>query len=105
MMYGWIGTILRVDLSSGKIIKEPLSKELRVNYLGGRGINARVLYDEVKPGTDGFAPENVLIIGTGPLSGTMVASGRLNMTTMSPLTKILGDTNYLPLFEQKTFQP
>jgi aldehyde:ferredoxin oxidoreductase len=93
MMYGWIGTILRVDLSSGKIIKEPLSKELRVNYLGGRGINARVLYDEVKPGTDGFAPENVLIIGTGPLSGTMVASGRLNMTTMSPLTKILGDTN------------
>jgi aldehyde:ferredoxin oxidoreductase len=57
-MYGWIGTILRVDLTSGKIEKEPLSKELMHNYLGGRGINVRILYNEVKPGTDGLAPEN-----------------------------------------------
>lgn len=92
-MYGWIGTILRVDLTSGKIEKEPLSKELMHNYLGGRGINVRILYNEVKPGTDGLAPENVLIFGTGPLTGTPVASGRLNITAMSPLTNILGDSN------------
>lgn len=92
-MYGWMGTILRVDLSSGNIEKEPLSEELRRNYLGGRGINARILWDEVKPGTDGFAPENRLVFGNGPLTGTMVAAGRLNISAMSPLTQILGDSN------------
>lgn len=92
-MYGWIGTILRVDLSSGKMVTEPLSEELTRNYLGGRGINVRMLYDEVKPGTGGLDPENVLIFGTGPLSGTAVAAGRLNITAMSPLTNILGDSN------------
>lgn len=92
-MFGWMGTILRVDLTARRIEKEPLSNDLMHNFLGGRGINARILYSEVKPGTDGFSPENVLIFGTGPLTGTMVASGRLNITSMSPLTKILGDCN------------
>ncbi len=92
-MYGWTGTILRVDLTSGKIKKEPLSEELRRHYLGGRGINVRILYDEIKPGTDAFDPENILIFGTGPLTGTMVASGRLNITAISPVTNILGDSN------------
>jgi len=92
-MYGWMGTILRVDLTSGKIEKEPLSEELARNYIGGRGINVRMLYKEVKPGTDGLAPENVLIFGAGPLTGIPVASGRLNITAMSPLTNILGDSN------------
>ena len=43
MVYGWMGTIMRVDLSSGKIEEEPLTEELRLGYLGGRGINSRIL--------------------------------------------------------------
>lgn len=92
-MYGWMGTVLRVDLTSGKITKEPLSEELRRNYVGGRGINVRILYNEVKSGTDAFDPENRLIFGTGPLTGTLLASGRLNITAVSPMTNILGDSN------------
>jgi aldehyde:ferredoxin oxidoreductase len=92
-MYGWAGKILRVDLTSGKIEKQPLSEELRRDYIGGRGTNVKMLYDEVRPGTDGLAPENRLIFGTGPFTGTMLASGRLNITAMSPLTRILGDAN------------
>ena len=92
-MDGWMGTVLRVDLTSRKIEKVPLDEKWRGQYIGGRGINVRILYNEVKPGTDGLAPENVLIFGTGPLTGTMVASGRLNITAMSPLTGILGDCN------------
>jgi aldehyde:ferredoxin oxidoreductase len=75
-MYGWMGTILRVDLTSGKIEKTPFSKELRRDYIGGRGVNSRILYDEVKPGTDGLDPANVLVFGTGPITGLPVASGR-----------------------------
>ena len=92
-MFGWMGTILRVDLTSGKIQKKPLSEDLMRNYIGGRGINVRILYDEVKAGSAGLDPGNVLIFGTGPLTGTSLPSGRLNITTISPGTNMLGDTN------------
>lgn len=92
-MYGWMGWILRVDLTSGRIEREPLSEELRRNYVGGRGINVRLLYNEVKPGLDPFSPENVLIFGTGPLTGTPLASGRLNITAVSAMNNMLGDGN------------
>lgn len=92
-MFGWMGTILRVDLSTGKIEKEPLDKELACRYIGGRGINVRILYDEVAAGTGGLSPENVLIFGTGPLTGTPLPAGRLHITGMSPQTNILGDSN------------
>ena len=50
--YGWMGTILRVDLSNGKITKEPLSEEMAHDFVGGRGINSKILYDETGPATD-----------------------------------------------------
>ena len=93
MSYGWAGTILRIDLSSRKISKVPLNDDLKNKYLGGRGINVRLLYDEVKPGTIGLDPDNVLIFGTGPITGTMTASGRLTITAICPETNMLGDTN------------
>lgn len=92
--YGWMGKILRVDLSKGKIVKGPLPEELRYNFIGGRGINSKVLYDETGPETDPLGPENKLIIGTGPVTGTLVpTSGRFTVTAKSPLTGILGDAN------------
>jgi len=93
-MYGWMGTVLRVDLSSGKIEKEPLSDRLRLNYIGGRGINSRILYDSVGPETDALSPENTMIFGTGTVVGTIAPSaGRITVTAKSPLTGILGDGN------------
>ena len=73
-MYGWMGTILQVELSSGKIEKEPLSDNLRLNYVGGRGINSRILYDSVGPEVDALSPENRLIFGTGTVVGTIAPS-------------------------------
>jgi len=93
-MYGWMGTILKVNLSSGKIEKEPLSDSLRLDYLGGRGINSRLLYDNVGTETDALSPENRLIFGTGLAVGTLAPSaGRFTVTAKSPLTGILGDGN------------
>jgi aldehyde:ferredoxin oxidoreductase len=87
-----MGTILRVDLSTGKITKEPLSEDLAYSFVGGRGINSKILYDETDRATNPLGPENRLIIGTGPTSGTLgLGNGRFTMTVKSPLTGILGD--------------
>jgi len=92
--FGWMGKILRVDLSTGKITKEPLTEELAYNFVGGRGINSKILYDETEPNTDPLGPDNRLIIGTGPTSGTLgLGSGRFTVTAKSPLTGILGDAS------------
>jgi aldehyde:ferredoxin oxidoreductase len=93
-MYGWHGTILRVNLTSGKITKEPLSKELAHKYIGGRGLNIKLLYDEVKPGTDPLGLDNKLIFGIGPACGTIVpGSNRWTATCKSTLSNFLMDTN------------
>ncbi len=92
--YGWMGTILRVDLSSGKVTKAPLTEKLAYNFVGGRGINSKILYDETGSETDPLGPGNVFIIGTGPTSGTIgLGNGRFTVTAKSPLTGILGDAS------------
>jgi len=91
---GWMGKILRVDLSSGDITVEPLEEELKAEFIGGRGINSKLLYSETGPSTEPLGADNRLIIGTSPLTGTMVpTSGRFTVTAKSPLTSIHGDSN------------
>ena len=93
-MEGYMGVVLRVDLSAEKITKEPLNQELARQYVGGRGLNSRVLYDEVKPGIDPLGPENKIVIGVGPCNGTLVpGSQRFTVSSKSPITGILGDSN------------
>ncbi|MFC1994864.1 aldehyde ferredoxin oxidoreductase family protein [Chloroflexota bacterium] len=93
-MNGWMGTILRVNLSEGKIAKEPLGEEFAAKYIGGRGFNAKVLFDEVKPGIDPLGPDNKLILGVGPCNGTLVpGNSRLTITAKSPLSGSIGDSN------------
>ena len=88
-MYGWSGEIIYVDLTEGKVRKEPLSKELGENYLGARGTNVKLLWDLTAPGIDPLSPENALIFGVGPLTGTPVpTSGRTTITAKSPVTNL-----------------
>jgi aldehyde:ferredoxin oxidoreductase len=93
-MYGWAGQRLRVDLTKGAIIKEPLDYEYRRKWLGGRGFNSEVIYREVPPEVDAFDPENRVCFGVGPISGTAAPStGRVTVSCKSPLTDGHGDSN------------
>jgi len=95
-MYGWAGQRIKVYLTEGKIVKEPLSEEMRLNYLGGRGFNSKTLFDDVKPGIDPLGPDNVVMVGVGPLNGTAVpASARWTATAKSTVAVPggLGDGN------------
>jgi aldehyde:ferredoxin oxidoreductase len=92
--FGWTGTILRIDLTRRKVVKQPLPKEMAHDFLGGRGFNIKILWDELKPGIDPLGPENVLCFGMGPLNGTLVPlTSRFNISCLSPLNGILGDGN------------
>ncbi|MEM2227157.1 MAG: aldehyde ferredoxin oxidoreductase family protein [Candidatus Bathyarchaeia archaeon] len=93
MTFGWIGKILRVDLSDGIIKSEGLSEEAKLSYIGGRGLNAKILFEELDPGADPLGPENVLVFSTGPLVGTMFGGGRFHVSAKSPLSGIIGDGN------------
>jgi aldehyde:ferredoxin oxidoreductase len=93
-MNGWMGRILRVDLSTGQTQVEPLDEGLARMYLGGRGLGARLLFSEVGPTVQPLSPENRLIFATGPLTGTRAqTSGRFSVTTKSPLTGTILDAN------------
>jgi len=85
-MKGYMGKILRVDLTHREIIKQELSEDLARQYIGGSGLGARFLFDETDETTDPFGEGNVLIFLTGPLVGTSVpCSGRHTVITKSPL--------------------
>ena len=91
---GYVGSILRINLTSKKRAIQKLGKSFARTYLGGRGFASRILYDEIKRGTDPLGPENLLMFATGPLNGTAwPQTGRYDVYAKSPLTGIWGETN------------
>lgn len=87
MIGGYIGRILRVDLSNEQITEEKLNHEDLHNFIGGAGLGARILYDEVPPEVEWDNPGNRLIFTTGPLNGTKIAgAGTFCVVTKGPLT-------------------
>lgn len=77
-MYGWMGKILRVDLTSSEISTIPIQPYANM-YLGGRGIASRLYWETVQPDISAFDPANHLIFVTGPL----VATGAQGATRMA----------------------
>jgi len=93
-MFGYHGKLLRVDLTERRFEVEGLDPRLLEKYVGGVGIEAKILYEETAPSTDPLGPENVLMAVTGPYTGTAVpSSSRHHMMARSPLTGILGESS------------
>jgi len=89
----YAGTILWVDLTTGAVRRTP-TEEYAARFLGGRAVDARLIYDNVAPGTDPLGPDNVIVFGTGPLSGTLFPGcSRLDVMALSPVTGLLGNAN------------
>lgn len=77
-----------------KIVREPLQKDFARLYIGGSGIGSKFLYDMVPPEVEAFDPDNIVVVGGGPLSGTLApGSGRVEIISKSPHTGIYGDSN------------
>lgn len=73
-MRGFMGKVLRVNLTEGKHKVEPLNEEWTAEFLGGRGLAVRMYMSETDPGVDPLSAENKLVLACGPLVGTGVVS-------------------------------
>jgi len=63
------GKILRVNLTK-KVISEESAEQYEKRFIGGRGVGAWILFNEMEPGTDPLDPKSVLVFCVGPLTGT-----------------------------------
>ena len=91
---GYLGQILRVDLTQPRAWAEPLNADYARRFLGGSGLGARYLWDYVTADTDPLGPDNPLIFMTGPFVGTTTpAAGRFSVVTRSPATRLTGEGN------------
>jgi len=92
--WGVHGRILEVDLSSGRIDDLPLDPDFIGDYIGGRGLGARLLYSRIDPGCDALSPDNIIVIAAAPLIGTNApTAGRGHMVFKSALSGGIGSSN------------
>ncbi len=93
-MHGWMSKILQVDLTTGTCTVEPLDPIVVKSYIGGRGLGIYYLNQKVDPKIDPLSPDNILVMATGPLTGTGAPTGaRYMVMTKSPLTGAITCSN------------
>jgi aldehyde:ferredoxin oxidoreductase len=88
-MCGYMGKVLRVDLTNGRINEEPLDDQMLRKYVGGVGFGAKYLYEQVPPGVEWSDPENAMFIFTGPCNGTRISgSGIFHVVSKGPMNNM-----------------
>lgn len=91
--YGYMGKMLEVDLSAGRVTHGELDQKLLRDYVGGRGLGIRYLYDNAPQGVDPLAPENPMLLSTGPYTGQGVFSAFFCVSTKAPLTGLAASSH------------
>ena len=93
-MGGYTGKILRVNLTTGEIIKDELDLAKAKKFIGGRGLGAMMLSEEIASDVDPLSPDNKVFFVTGPLTGSSVPTGgRFMVVTKSPLNNAIASSN------------
>lgn len=93
-MKGFVGKLLKVDLTQNEISEEPIDDEIAKHYLGGAGYCSRYLYNKIDKDTDPLSPDNILMFMTGVFCGSNApTSGRFVVCGKSPYTGLWGESN------------
>ncbi|MBN2839835.1 MAG: aldehyde ferredoxin oxidoreductase family protein [Coriobacteriia bacterium] len=89
-----MGRVLRIDLDSRQVTDHPWTAEDRRRWLGGKTMAARILADLLPKDADPLGPDNVVVVATGPLTGTGApSSARFDISALSPLTGLVASSN------------
>jgi len=93
-IHGYAGKMARIDLSTGETSLFMPPKDDLKKYLGGKGIAAKIIFDEFDEKIEAFSVENLIVITTSPLNKSGApSSSRFNISTISPLTGLLVSSN------------
>ena len=79
-----------IELTGAGIEKKDLDDSIEKTFIGGFGVNLRLACDLIRPGIPPLSPENVMIVGAGPLVGTRVQAPRWTVVTKLPLGGSIG---------------
>ena len=91
---GYMGKVIRLDLGSRSVSEYPWTDRDRQLYLGGKAMASKIMYDTFTGSEKPLEPENIIVISTGPLTGTGApSSSRFNISTLSPQTGITTSSN------------
>ena len=91
---GYMGRVLEIDLSLRREREYPWTDRDRELYIGGKAMASKIMYDNFFGREDPFGPENIIVIATGPVTGTFApSSNRFDISTLSPLTGITTSSN------------
>ncbi len=94
IMGGYMGKVMQVNLTTREITEYPWSDKDREMYIGGKMMAAKILYDNMTGKEEAYSEENMIVISTGPLTGTGApSSSRFNLSTLSPQTGIIASSN------------
>ncbi len=95
MSGGYTEKTLIINLNTHTIKVEKTNIEDAKNFIGAKGLGAKILFDQLPKNVDPLSPKNVLILATGPLTGTLAqTSGRGTIVTKSPQTGIFLDSHF-----------
>ena len=92
---GYMGKVIMLDLNTQTTEEYPWSDRDRELYIGGKGMASKIMYDNFTGNEDPLGPENIIVVSTGPLTGTGApCSNRFNISTLSPQTGITTSSNW-----------
>jgi aldehyde:ferredoxin oxidoreductase len=93
MPFGYHGSYLRIDVSSGAVQHVPLPETVLRQFIGGSGLGVRLLLDEGAAQMDPLAPEAPLVFAFSPLVGSpLTTSAKFAVVSKSPLTGRINDS-------------
>ncbi|MCH4888156.1 aldehyde:ferredoxin oxidoreductase [Acidaminobacter sp. JC074] len=93
-MKAYAGKVLKIDLSTQKTSLYPWTDSDRERFLGGKVMAAKIIYDLLDDKIKPLSEENIVVISTGPMTGTGApASSRFNVSSISPLTGLITSSN------------
>ncbi|MCD6280123.1 MAG: aldehyde ferredoxin oxidoreductase family protein [Deltaproteobacteria bacterium] len=91
---GYMGKILEINLTTGKIGEYEISDDERETFIGGKYLSTKILWDRLMPGTDPLGEGNILVVMTSPFTGSGAPStSRYDISAKSPLTGAIGHSN------------
>ena len=99
MSGGYTGKMLNINVTTRHVTVEETDVESAREFIGAKGLGAKILFDRLPTGTNPLAPENILMFTTGPLTGTSTqTSGRGTVVTKSPQTGLYVDSHFGGIF-------